>query len=315
MNFDDLPDTSSAAAELGTTIHDLAAQRLRGQYPAGIPDEQEDIIREYEEFIDGIEGNVIEIEHRLYFNDDLFGTADCIIINGQRAHIIDLKTGGVQVFAEDNEQMLTYAFMLACQHPELQEFCLHIAQPGNYNSWLTSRASVDAFGERVRARMAEGPSTEYVPSEGACKWCKGRSTCKARHDHNVAIYGSEFPVIPTVMTHEQMARAVFHSRQIVKWLEEVEAHYLELVIAGFAPIGEGLELTTTTTSRRWTETAAEALEAAGVEPYKRVLIGIGEAEKILGKNHEVFQHTEKPAGVPTIKKLKRPAKQLRLPST
>lgn len=309
--FSDLPDTGSEAAKEGTRLHELASRRLQGIYEH-ISSEDEEMVSAYEEYIDRISGDIIEIEKTVYYNDEFFGTADCIIIDNNRAHVIDLKTGSVPVSAEDNEQMLCYAFMLLCEKPNLTDFTLHIAQPGNYNSADVSAEEVRVFGDRV-LDVINGAKTVYCPTESACRYCKGRTSCKALHDHNMQIIAAEFPQMPKTITPDQMAKVVVHHKQIAKWMNEVVDEYTKLVLAGEVIIDEDLEISKTTTARVWKDTAADALQALNIYPYKSVMLGIGDVEKILGKNHAIFEHTEKPEGKTVLKKKKSSKIDLQLP--
>ena len=94
-----------------------------------------------------------------------FGTADCIMIGGNRIVVVDYKNGaGVPVFAEGNSQMGLYTLgALATFRPvygdTITEALLVIVQPhaGGVKSWETSVANLVTWGTEFvvpRARIA-----------------------------------------------------------------------------------------------------------------------------------------------------------------
>jgi hypothetical protein len=104
---------------------------------------------------------------------------------------------GVQVFAENNEQMMLYALGYLAKYELIADFTqarLVIHQPriNHHDTWTVSIDDLLAFGERAKAAVAvingdfdrtlPGPQTSsgyLVPTEKACKFCRAKATCGA----------------------------------------------------------------------------------------------------------------------------------------
>lgn len=102
----------------------------------------------------------VPIDH-LTGEQDAEGTADCVIINAEQRelHVTDLKFGrGVEVFAEENPQMMMYALGAIAKYPDetasLTNIRLTICQPrsgdGKPKEWTCTRQHLEEFGAKVK---------------------------------------------------------------------------------------------------------------------------------------------------------------------
>lgn len=164
-------------------------------------------------------GAVLMVEQRLpFFTTDpvivkgqtfeCFGTSDAVIIEpeARRLHVRDLKYGrGVQVFAEENEQLMLYALGALDEFGllyDIDEVVLAIHQPrlSHTDEWVCSVDDLRAFEQRAlaAARIAvsivdPGPSALMLtPGESQCRFCKAKGVCPALRDEVIATVSGEF---------------------------------------------------------------------------------------------------------------------------
>ena len=131
------PDTTSEAAKEGTLAHELAELKVRNYFkPHDVskrkltfaikkmkenPLWDDEMLEHTDTYIDYIRDvsiklptdPYVEVEKQVRFDSYVpegFGTADCIMIQGETLFVIDFKYGkGVLVSAEENPQMMLYA--------------------------------------------------------------------------------------------------------------------------------------------------------------------------------------------------------------
>lgn len=193
------PQPESEAASSGTAIH----AALAGETPARpLTPEEEDVADLCRETVAGMyetdSDEVItewEIEHPLPCGT-LTGHCDRVEIRGNRAVIVDYKTGRDPVpSAGKNVQLLAYALLVKaiCSSPqmgprlrEIEEFDLAIVQPlapGGGSRWVINLAELRDAYLRIRdvfiaVEQAEEDPTPN-PSESACKYCPALAICPA----------------------------------------------------------------------------------------------------------------------------------------
>ena len=147
------------------------------------------------------------------------GTSDAVVIHKDEIIIIDLKYGrGVEVNAENNEQLMIYALGALAKYEMLGDFervRLVIIQPRVSRApseWSISVEQLRKFGETVlyKASLALAildysnvQLDELSPSEAACKWCKAKAKCPALSNHIQDAIGAEFGEITTADKTEQ----------------------------------------------------------------------------------------------------------------
>ena len=220
----DGPQEQSDFADEGTAAHILGSRALEqgedAEFYRGVEIQPRVESRVYtvdDEFILNVQvylddvrgraaGGTLLIEQRLDFSEtigqpDQFGTGDAVIIQdgGETLIVEDLKYGrGVQVYAEDNEQLMLYALgALETYAPILGDSVKRvrgvICQPRldhiDEHEWTVEELS--AFGERAKlaanhafaAISVHDPETTFpelfAPGEKQCRWCPAKTTCKA----------------------------------------------------------------------------------------------------------------------------------------
>lgn len=252
------------------------------------------------------------IEQRVHYNEILWGTADALVFKPRRMDVVDLKSGsGVKVYARNNGQGLSYAVMARREwapiYGPFDTIGIHIVQPAldHIDVWEITAAELDDFElnlEQIVARITAG-DRRAVPDEYACQWCRAKATCRARADHNLAVIKKDFD-LPATLEMTEIAELLPKLGQISKWCASIEAYAFEQAEKGVTV--PGYKLVTGRSSRTWRNEAeaAEALSLSGIPDAKlwsKKLIGLGDAEKALGKSHPVFaEQTIKPEGKPAL---------------
>ena len=123
-------------------------------------------------------------------------TVDILLKDKNEMHIIDLKMGDVEVYADHNDQLLYYARTFG--YEEYDTVTLHILQRNNINSWETTRSYIDTWTSTIRESELAimGGDTSMRPGEH-CKFCpanprgrgdKGNKSCPVLLS---VIYGSK----------------------------------------------------------------------------------------------------------------------------
>lgn len=229
------PDRSSESAEEGTLAHALATHCLDLEYDAaylvGVPFDYEDhgaekcevitveMAREVQKYLDHVRGLAnggdLLVEQRLPFfaNNDVgvpeqFGTSDTVIIReAERLLIIDdLKYGrGVQVFAEQNPQLMLYALGALDEFGLLYDFDrvqMGISQPrlDHFDSWECTVEELRAFEQRalqagktaLSIKKLSGGTVFLNPGDKQCKFCEAKGDCPALRDQMLAVVSGDF---------------------------------------------------------------------------------------------------------------------------
>lgn len=244
-----LPDKSSEFAEEGTLAHALAGgcleQELDAGFFAGKPFSYmdhgvpkmatitDDMAREVQKYLNlarqyAAEGEM-HVEQRLPFFvgeiPDQFGTSDLVVLNPAAKELIicDLKYGrGVQVFAEQNEQLMLYALGALDEFGLLHDFdtvLLVIHQPrlNHVDEWRVSVAELREFEQRAleaaRTALEIASNGELLPTErdvfltpgdDQCRFCKAKGTCPALRDKVLSTVLGDFENIEPPGVLEQV---------------------------------------------------------------------------------------------------------------
>ena len=317
------PDTTSDAAREGTLAHELAELKVRNYFYTtdfgkrklnaavkklqkedlwqdemmGYTDQYLDYIRAVA-MADRIQGTA-EIEKKVDFGrwaPGGFGTADCLLLKGNQLHVIDFKYGkGVPVSAEENPQMMLYALGARDMYGILyhfDEFHLHIIQPriDNVSEWTCTEEELLEFGSYVKERsaLAIDGAGEFCPGESQCRFCRARSRCAARAEHNVKLaFSPDLGKKQPLISNGQMGEYLRLGAGVAKWLAELKDCALAECLAGNeVPGWKAVEGRST---REWTDmdAAFEVLEKSGVAPeemlWERKPLTLAQVEKMVGK--------------------------------
>lgn len=221
-----------------------------------------------------------------------FGTADLVVVDSRKIHIIDLKLGkGVMVEAEENVQLMIYGLgvldMLSFLY-EIETVELTIVQPRlqHLSTWEISAEALLKWGSEVfetGAKKALAGEGEYAAGDH-CRFCKARFTYRERADEYLRLAQMEFKEAP-LLSDEEIAEVLSKADALKKWAEEVYTYAQNEAVTNHKK-WPGFKLVLGRSNRKYTdeEDAANAAKAAGyTDIFKSTLIGVTEMEKLMGK--------------------------------
>ena len=334
---DTFPDSSSWAAQEGTIAHALAEYCLTPvQIDADFVDwrevpelailkahceeEGEDFeaalndmrrhVQGYVDYVMSVPGTRF-FEQRVDFSHlvpDGFGTSDAIILDHKTAHIIDLKYGKGKKIFSDGPQTKLYALGALNDYgfifDGVENVVLHIYQPrlDHIDVHVMTLPELVEYGVWIkgRAELANSANGEFAAGNH-CDFCRARKNCRARADFFKAMAAG--CAEPALLTPAEIAALLPNLDQLAKWAGEVKEHALETALKGTAY--PGYKLVEGRSNRRWSDENAvvAAMKADGLadeQIYNMKLIGMTEAEKLLGKKSHVFDLAIKSPGSPTL---------------
>lgn len=337
---ENLPESTSSAAEEGTVAHELAEYALeaylKGEYTPLLDDlptpkhiaankyyspEMDKYVTDYVCYVCDLyeleEKAEMSIERKFDLTSyvpECFGSCDCDIIGEKVLNIIDLKYGkGVQVDAKDNSQLMMYALgVLRTLSPkrqaEIETVRMHIAQVrlGNYSVFEMTARDLTHWGIHVLRPTAEkafaGQGDTVVGSH--CKFCKFKAQCRAQRDALVGDFESLGET--KALSLDEIADLLTRVDMYSDWLSSVKSHALSEALAGKNLKGwklvEGRSVRTITDEAK----AVEILVGMGFteeELKNHKLKGIGDLEKKVGKKALAINLGDiimKPKGAPTL---------------
>lgn len=327
----DFPDTSSDSAAEGTLAHELAELKARNYfnhldvskkkvtYAIKKMKENEiwddEMLEHTDTYIDYLRdvstklpsNPVYYIEHKVYYRECMpegyeengFGTADCILIHGNSLYVIDFKYGKSpdgRVSAERNPQMMLYALGIyeACRIIyQIKDIHLAIIQPrlpDGISEWGCSLDELLEFREYVkeRAKKAVSGNAEYQPSPKACRYCRARAKCRARSEQNVRLaFSPEMGKLPPLISNEEMGKFLNQGEDVEKWLKDLKEAALAECLAGKEV--PGWKAVEGRGSREWTDmdAAFEKLTSGGMIAeeilWEKRPLTLAQVEKAVGK--------------------------------
>ena len=309
----------------------LAGQRTLPNWGDNFDKEMVDCAEAYADYIQEQirdEHRLVLLEQRVDFHEwvpDGFGTADCIIIQGDVMDVIDYKYGkGVAVSAEDNPQMKLYGLGALYDYgflADVQTVRLHIFQP-RINNVSVYELTVDKlldWGDKVvkpaAERAARGGDGRYNAGDW-CKFCPHAGRCRELTrlcTETITVNGMTVEV--PVLAPFEVAEILELEPIINLWLKRVHDQALSSMLAGETV--PGYKVVAGRGSRGWADDldVAKILEDSGYnqEDFTETkLLSVAQMEKAIGKKKvaellggQILSRT----GAPTIatEKDRRPA--------
>ena len=333
------PASTSAYAEEGTVAHALA--ELTTRYFLGELDEvayENQIKSEFEpnsyynaemrecavayaKFVTGrlaeakktCPDAMIILETRLDFSKYVpggFGTGDCIIVADDVLTVIDFKYGkGVAVDSEGNPQMMLYALgalELFDALYDIAEIRMVILQPRiqNLSECTLPLSELLHWAEtelKPKAALAAKGDGDFCAGEH-CRFCKVKATCRKQAEYNLQLAKYDF-AMPDKLTDTEIEAILETADQLVAWASDIKEYALQQSLQG--KTWKNWKLVEGRARRAYcSETAAaEAVQAAGFDPYEHKVLGITAMTRMLGKKkfEELLGDLlVKPQGKPTL---------------
>ena len=332
----EFPSSSSEVAAEGTAAHALCEHKLRkllklrSKRPHSDfeDDEMDRCSDDYVSFVQEQMGEIpspmVLVEQRLdltRYVPEAFGTADCIIVGGDRLHIVDFKYGmGVLVEAEHNPQMMLYALgalELLDGIYDIQKISVSIFQPRRENvcTWSLPKEELLRWARDdlvEKARLAYAGEGEYCAGEW-CTFCRASVRCRARAEEKLRLAKEEFKY-PPLITDEEIEDVLGEIPELIKWANAILAYATDAAV-NHGKAWMGFKIVEGRSVRRYKDedvVAKEAKVAGYTDIFDKRLIPLTQMEKLMGK--EVFAKTlgdliEKPPGKLTLVPVsdKRPA--------
>lgn len=224
----EFPESTNESANEGTAAHFLLEQcllqnvdaanfngcrikvengqaefHMGGNWPVG-----PDFTREIQKVLDlarsDAEGATIYPEQQLSISqftgeEGATGTADMVIVRGSVLRIRDLKFGrGVQVFAEDNEQLLLYGGAALDEFDimgeiETLELCIDQPRLNHFDKWVLPVGEARERLAKIKETAVRILDVEHaekltaVPGDKQCRFCKASATCAERTEHHMEL--------------------------------------------------------------------------------------------------------------------------------
>lgn len=251
----------------------------------------------------------VSLDHRV---EGCFGTADLVVVDSKKVHIIDLKLGkGVMVDAEQNVQLMIYGLgvldMLECLY-DIETVELTIVQPRleHLSTWEISAEELKKWGAEVfepGAEMALAGEGTYSAGDH-CRFCKARFNCRERANEYLKLAQMEFAE-PPLLSDEEVAEVLAKADALKKWAEEIYTYAQNEAIVNHKE-WPGYKLVLGRSNRKYTDeedVAKAATDAGYTDIYKSTLIGITEMERLMGKkkfNEILGAYVYKPDGKVTL---------------
>lgn len=323
-------------AEEGTLAHKIGEIKLKGfngdltknqvkkqiekckehelYYPAMIDQVDEYVsfcIETYQE----MDSPIMSIEQKLDISKwakDSFGTGDCVLVNQDRIHIIDLKFGRGQVVDPvENSQLKLYALGALDAWGYIltpKEVWMTIAQVrlGAINTYKLPVDDLLKWGESIRPKADLAYQGKGKRKAGKwCKFCRLRESCRVRA--KTVLQGVDPEKNPDTLSNEEINQLLHKTEALKTWAKELEEYALDLILKG--ETFEDWKVVEGRSSRKITdeEGLAKELIQAGYDKDKiykpKQLQGITKLEKYIGakKFQELSgDYVMKPEGKPTL---------------
>ena len=322
-------NTGSVFTREGTIAHEVAEilassallNKPLSKPPAEHTVEMIDCAKGYAEYIQeqiNCDNPLILLEQRVDFSPwvpDGFGTADCIIIQGDTMDVIDYKYGkGVSVSAEENPQMMLYGLGALNDYGfayDIENIRLHIYQPriNNISVYTITIDKLMEWSEKVKriAALAAKGEGEYHAGDH-CTFCLHAGRCRELHKTCAEyVKHRDMTIAVPTLTPGEVAEALEMEPLVSLWLNRVKTQALTDMLNGENIPGYKV-VAGRPGNRKWKDElkVAETLEAAGYGPgeYTEVkLLSPAALEKSIGKktvNELIASHIERAPGTPVI---------------
>lgn len=324
-------DEGSIYAEEGTQAHSLCEYTLKTRLGVEAEDPRPNLSYYDQIMQDSAEGyaeTVLEhltrlrqqdpgaevfIEEKVDFSEYVpggFGTSDAIVIGDGEMVVCDFKYGkGVKVSAEGNTQLMCYAlgaYLLLSPIYEMSNIKLLIYQP-RIDNYSVSDISVDdllSWAEnelKPRAALADKGEGDYSAGDW-CRFCKARSTCRARAQKNLELLRYDLKLPPEI-DDEEVSDILAVADDLEGWIKDIREHAMKTLLAGGSI--EGWKLVEGRSIRKYSDEdkVAETVSAAGYNPYTQKILGITDMTSLLGRkkfNELLGDLVTKPQGKPVL---------------
>lgn len=338
---ENMEDQSSTYAEEGSLAHQIAELKLRKHFvePMGpkkftsrmnklkkhelYQPEMQGYTDQYFDYVSDIANSMATrplaaIEMRVDFSNMVpggFGTADCVLLQGEDLYVIDFKYGkGVLVPVEDNPQLQLYAFG-ALQHYRLiydiKTVHMAVVQPRGDGIKETQMPAEDlcnwmVFTVKPVAKKAYDGCGEFCAGSW-CRFCLAHGQCRESGKVVSAVedFGGK---LPPLLSDSEVADILSRIDPLVKYAEKIKAYALQTILDGGEIPGYKAVEGRSTRAFADMETAFQTLTESGIDDallWHREPFTLAQIEKQIGKRQfeelvsaQVIRQPGKPTVVP-----------------
>jgi hypothetical protein len=274
-----LPNPESEASREGTRVHALIETAIFG---APIPeDEPEEVAFGVElvlDFVRQLGGhNAVLIEHQVRLNDYVWGTCDVLQPKPDTTTVLDYKNGAMDVPADRNKQLLTYATGSLEQYGPSKYYRLVIVQPNSRTSGdmpdvkqtIVTLAEVEQHRELVLDAVKRGLTGEGPIPGRHCRYCSAFGNCPSTQEM-LPFLMTSVKFMPSEVPNDSAVRMLRILRGLEDFRKNLEKDIMKRFASGQQVHDASVGLTAT--HRKWQDDrlAAERLVAAygqaGVDP-------------------------------------------------
>lgn len=283
-----LPPEPTAAADEGTKLHALAEEALANANIDG-PFEHSDPLVHWavNQVLDVARENrgVISTECRVHMGNGVSGTTDAVLYSSNSVHIFDYKFGSWPVKAEENPQLLAYAYgALRDMRSATQQtkVILHIIQPRLqvHDIFECTYGHVcDFWWNSAVPAIQNALSSDWEkylnPSTETCKWCRAMPLCQPRHDWANKTARDVFSALKSdspVVSDDELFELYKRAEGLKEHIAAVEALVRSKLSSGPS---HGFKLVRTRGRREWKfdaentlEKAVDIIEQHGIDPFE-----------------------------------------------
>jgi hypothetical protein len=338
IGLGDYEDESDEFASEGTAAHSLLTQCLRENldpldlYLDGVAYNDVPVSLDMAETVAKVASGVrtllanepyeLSLDERVHasnIHDDCWGTLDMALYSERKRHlfVIDYKHGaGIEVFAEENEQVIIYgngkALELELLGYEVTRVSIVISQPrhrahnGNvFDLWEVSADELKRRAKRFKAAIEDGKT---LKAGKWCRLCPKSGKCATQDAYVGAVIPhdgvEDYANLAASRTPGQIAEILDRQDDFKHWFAAVYRLAYDM-----AMLGEkipGYTIKDTRKNRVWTDekTAEKELHArfGDVIYQERVMRSPAQMEEIKGAAGLVAKHTKRPPGGKALKK-------------
>ena len=321
---------TSEYAVQGTCAHSLAEYKLKKALGMKARDPTEDLDcfdQEMDSATDDYATYVMEqvqneketcrdptvlVEQRLDLSrwiPESFGTADCLIAGDETLTIIDLKYGTGIKIPSTSSQLKCYA--LGCVDMfdgiyDIKNVRMVIFQPrlSHISETVMSKEDLLKWADEIlvpAAKLAFVGEGQFRAGDH-CQFCAVKANCRKRAEMNLELAKYDF-AMPATLEDAEIEAILPMVDQLTAWGNDIKDYALQKALSGKK--WQGFKLVEGRANRRYINDAAvaEAVTAAGFDPYEKKLKGITAMTSLLGRkkfDELLGGLVERPSGKPTL---------------
>ena len=278
-----LPNPDSEASKEGTRVHALIEAAIQGSPKhAAEPEEVAYGVELVLSFVEKLGGRkTVMAEQQVRISDDVWGTCDILQPHHYVTTVGDYKNGAMDVQADRNKQLLTYAAGALEEHGPSKFYRLVIIQPNSRTAGdmpdvkqsIATLAEVEEHRELVLQAVERGLGGEAPIPGRHCRYCSAFGNCPATQEM-LPFLMTAVTFLPTEVPDDTAVRMLRVLRGLEDFRKNLERDVMKRFAAGVQVPDASVGVTST--HRKWQDerlAVAQLMEAyglSGVDPVSPV---------------------------------------------